>query len=192
MIWCCQSAQRVSGKQMGLSDTCVYPGTVKWCSGLSKCSVLSLALDHTWTKQEWKKHYLFCQFQVLLEHMQNQSAFWPNLLCYREMDMNGTFWGTSECLSWICIIATSILGTDMPKVSIYSTSWFFFFFCNFNFEFRETSWHNETISCILVIKTDINKMKVEVGMKGDCLHFQSLNVCHFNYHVISLYNNTYS
>lgn len=29
MIWCCQSAQRVSGKQTGLSDTCVDPGTVK-------------------------------------------------------------------------------------------------------------------------------------------------------------------
>lgn len=38
-------------------------------------------------------------------------------LCYREMDMNVTSWMTGECSSWICIIATFILGMDMPKVS---------------------------------------------------------------------------
>lgn len=39
------------------------------------------------------------------------------LLICREMDMNVTFWMTGECSSWTCIIATFILGMDMPKVS---------------------------------------------------------------------------
>lgn len=32
LICCCQSAQHVSGKQMGLRDTCVDLGTFKWCT----------------------------------------------------------------------------------------------------------------------------------------------------------------
>lgn len=33
------------------------------------------------------------------------------------MDTSVTFWMTGECSSWICTIATSIPGMDMPKVS---------------------------------------------------------------------------